>query len=122
MLRALKIVRGIKGFPLRKPACWRNFSSYDTDTDHDPLMMTNNPKAVATREEHRQRVLNSNNVAEEEDFSSINFDEAFNATNCEDIHDVKEGGYVDIDPNVLKTYLPEGFAGEMEEEFKISDR
>ena len=120
MLRALRIVRGLRGFPLRKnnAACWRKLSSYDTDH----LLMTSDPIAVAKRESHRNRVLAESYTEDEEDFSHISFDDAFDATNCEDLHDVKEGGYVNIDPNVLRTYLPEGFAGEMEEEFEVSDR
>jgi hypothetical protein len=50
------------------------------------------------------------------------FEEIFNSSSCKDIHDVKEGGYVDLDAKDIATYFPEGMAGEMDEEFEFSGR
>jgi hypothetical protein len=55
------------------------------------------------------------------DFSDFRFNETFNST-CTDIHDVKEGGYIDIDRKEIDKIIPEGLAGEMEEEWDFSER
>lgn len=55
-------------------------------------------------------------------FSDLKFSETFDASRINNIHDVKEGGYVEISQNDIDTYLPEGLAGEMEEEFDLTER
>ena len=60
-----------------------------------------------------------------QDFTSLDrmkFDDKFNATACTDFHDVKEGGYVDLDPKDVAKTIPEGLAGEMNDEFDFSSR
>ena len=60
-----------------------------------------------------------------QDFTSLDqmkFNEKFNATACTDFHDVKEGGYVDLDPKDVAKTIPEGLAGEMNDEFDFSSR
>jgi hypothetical protein len=52
----------------------------------------------------------------------IKFEELFNASACKEIHDVREGGYVDLDSKDINTFIPEGLAGELEEEFDFSGR
>lgn len=56
------------------------------------------------------------------DFDSIRFSEAFDAVSCDNIHDVGLGGYVEVTQGQLDRYLPEGLAGEMNEEFDHSER
>ena len=55
-------------------------------------------------------------------FSDIKFSELFDANKVSNIHDVKEGGYVDISKEDLAKYVPEGVAGEMDEEFALARR
>ena len=55
-------------------------------------------------------------------FSDIKFGETFEASRVRNIHDVKEGGYVEISQKDMDTYLPEGLAGEMDDEFEFSER
>ena len=55
-------------------------------------------------------------------FSDIKFGETFEASRVRNIHDVKEGGYVEISQKDMDMYLPEGLAGEMDEEFEFSER
>jgi len=38
-----------------------------------------------------------------------------------DIHDAQEGGYANIDDSDINKYFPEGFAGEIEEEFNFTN-
>ena len=60
-----------------------------------------------------------------QDFMTLDqmkFDDKFNATTCTDFHDVKEGGYVDLDPKDVAKTIPEGLAGEMNDEFDFSSR
>lgn len=55
------------------------------------------------------------------DFSDFRFNETFIST-CTDIHDVKEGGYIDVDREEIERLLPEGLAGEVVEEWEFSER
>jgi hypothetical protein len=109
MLRAIKGIRVIKGFR-SSPAqsCIIRRSFYDSDEDLESHWVKRiSPKAGTSR------------VA---DFADIRFDEAFDAVSCQNIHDVGLGGYVEVSQGMLDRYLPEGLAGEMNEEFEMSER
>jgi hypothetical protein len=109
MLRALKGIRVIKGFR-SSPAqsCIIRRSFYDSDEELESKWAKRITQKVVT-----PRVT---------DFADIRFDEAFDAVSCQNIHDVGLGGYVEISQGMLDKYLPEGLAGEMDEEFKMSER
>jgi hypothetical protein len=54
--------------------------------------------------------------------SKTQFTEIFDASSTKDIHDIQEGGYVQLSEEDKDKYLPEGLAGEMSEEFEFSGR
>ena len=43
-------------------------------------------------------------------------------SSCTDVQFVQEGGYIELSPAEKQRYLPEGFAGEMLDEVKDSER
>ena len=58
----------------------------------------------------------------ENPLASITFDEHFNSTSIADIHDVRFGGFVDLDTNDVQKFIPEGLAGELNDEFEFTGR
>lgn len=53
----------------------------------------------------------------EEELWASKFDGLFDAKKISSLHDVQEGGYVDVDVSALEKLVPEGLAGEMNEEW-----
>ena len=112
MLRAIKCYRSLRRLPLESYSSRVKFSSYDDDYDYnrrDPALDASN--------DWQPGGSRSGN-----DFSNIIFDEVFHVQRYEDIHDIQEGGYVDISPDELDRLLPEGLAGEMDKEFDSAER
>jgi hypothetical protein len=92
----------------------KSFSSFRGDPLELPTYSDEN---YVTSEEDSLPIL-SERVR---DFSDFRFNETFSST-CTDIHDVKEGGYVDVEREEIDRMIPEGLAGEMEEEWDFSER
>ena len=113
MLRAIKCIRSLRRLPLESYTSRVKFSSYDDDyeyTSRDPIL---DPQY----NDWKQGGARGGN-----DFSNIIFDEVFHVPRYEDIHDVQEGGYVDISMSELDRLMPEGLAGEMDKEFESAER
>ena len=112
-IRGLRCSRSISIAPRDKSIICRYFSS------EDPLSRpTYDPDA------YRPSVNRSRVVEEKKafNFSDIKFAEVFDASRVRNVHDVKEGGYVEISQKDIDKYLPEGLSGEMQEEFDFSER
>jgi hypothetical protein len=102
------MLRGLKGLSRQKFLFRKTFGAFSSpfSTREDPL-------------EYEYEV-----PAPKRDicFSQIKFEENFNASKVVDIHDVKEGGWVDLPTEELERLMPEGLAGEIFEEFEFSER
>lgn len=112
MLRAIKCYRSLRRLPLESYSSRVKFSSYDDDYEYN----RRDPALDASNDWQPGGSRNGN------DFSNIIFDEVFHVPRYEDIHDIQEGGYVDISPDELDRLLPEGLAGEMDKEFDSAER
>ena len=112
-IRGLRCSRGISIIPRDTNVVCRHFSS------EDPLSRPN-----FDSEAYRPSVNRSRQVEPKKayNFSDIKFSEVFDASRVRNIHDVKEGGYVEISQRDIDRYLPEGLSGEMQEEFDFTER
>lgn len=121
---------------IRKIQCFRAFESLQKDakvlsrcfSTVDPLdRPTFNSDAYRSLGDRRdvrgeRRSVVEPRLDEVFNFSDIKFEETFDASRVRNIHDVKEGGYVEVSQKDLDTYLPEGLAGEMTTEFEFTQR
>lgn len=113
MLRAFKgirVIRGLNSFPAQSCIFRR---SYQSGEEFDPYA-----KPLWAKNIRKHQPF----VPSKADFSDVRFDEAFDAVNCEFVHDVGLGGYVEVTDEQLDRFLPEGLGGEMYEEFELTER
>lgn len=81
--------------------------------------LTDKPPAFASQTKATQ---SSGSEAADISLEKLKFEDVFNASSCKDIHDVREGGYVDLDANEINKIIPEGLAGELDDEFDFTGR